>query len=85
MTAISTFVTYPICLKATTDVAYTIGTAQALLVTATCSSGLVLTLVDGNTVDVGNAVIGTIIPITSTKATFGAGTVVAMRLFRTND
>jgi hypothetical protein len=44
---------------------------------------LTLTLPGGTTVAVGNATIGTIIPIQCTTATFAAGGVVAMRVKET--
>lgn len=75
-----TFTSYAQAVAATTDTNYSIGQADALYVTATCSSGLTLTLPSGSTVAVGNAVIGTIIPIPSTKAVFSAGGVVAMKV-----
>lgn len=63
----------------TTAVAITGGHADALLVTATLSSGITLTLTDGTTVALGNQTLGTLIPIRCTVATFAAGTVVALR------
>jgi hypothetical protein len=80
MASLPTFTSYAQAVAASTGVAYSIGTADALYVTATCSSGLSLTLAGGGTVAVGNAVIGTIIPIASTAATFAAGGVVAMKV-----
>lgn len=66
---------------ATTNVDFTIGIADAVLVTATCSSGLTLTLADGSTtVALGNVLIGTLVPIRCTKAVFAAGSVVALQI-----
>lgn len=65
---------------ATTNVDFTIGAADAVLVTATCSSGLTLTLPGGTTVALGNVLIGTLLPIRCTKAVFSAGSVVALQM-----
>ena len=84
MASAPTFTSYPVAVVATTATNYSfvasLGPADALYVTATCSSGLTLTLPSGSTVAVGNAVIGTIIPIPSTQATFAAGGVVALKV-----
>lgn len=80
MASLPTFTSYASAVAAATATPYSIGTADALYVTATCSSGLTLTLPTGGTVAVGNAVIGTIIPIPSTQAAFSAGGVVAMKV-----
>lgn len=55
------------------------GGADALLVTATLSSGCTLTLLDGSTVAIGNQTLGTVIRIKCAMATFAAGTLVALR------
>jgi hypothetical protein len=80
MASLPTFTSYAQAVAATTTVAYSIGAADALYITATCSSGLTLTMPGGGTVAVGNAVIGTIIPIASVSAAFAAGGVVAMKV-----
>ena len=81
MASIPTFTCYAQAVAASTNTNYSIGQADALMVTVTCSSGLVLTLpAGGGTVDMGNATIGTIIPIPSTKAVFSAGSVVALKV-----
>jgi hypothetical protein len=71
---------YPSAEVASTGVAFAGGPAHAVYIVATCSSGLTLTLVSGATVVLGNAVIGTTIPIRCTTATFGAGGVAALRI-----
>lgn len=79
--ALLAFTSFHKAAAATTNTNFSIGTADALLITATCSSGLVLTLSDGSTtVDVGNALIGTLLPIRCTKAVFAAGSVVALQI-----
>lgn len=80
MASLPTFTSYAQAEEASTGVPHSFGTADAILVTATCSSGLVLTMPGGATVDCRNAVIGTIIPIPSTQAAFAAGRIVAMKV-----
>ncbi len=81
MASLPTFTSYAQAVAATTTVAYSIGAADALYISATCNAGLTLTMPGGGTVAVGNAVIGTIIPIASVSATFGGtGGVVAMKV-----
>lgn len=74
---------YNFAVAATTAVAFTApripgGVASAILVTATLSSGITLTLPNGDTVALGNQTLGTLIPIRCTIATFAAGTCVAL-------
>lgn len=74
---------YNFAVAATTAVAFTspsipLGVASAILVTATLSSGITLTLPNGSTVALGNQTIGTLIQIRCTMATFAAGTCVAL-------
>lgn len=83
--ATHSFTSFPVAEAATTATPFTIGLAKAVYITATCSSGLTLTLPSGGTVAVGNATIGTVIPIACTVATFAAGGVVAMRLTNAGD
>lgn len=75
-----TFTSYASAVAATTATPYSIGRADALYISATCSSGLTVTLTTGATVALGNATIGTIIPVASTQATFAAGGVVALQV-----
>lgn len=69
---------YTVAAVATTAVA-TSPAAHGVYISATCSSGLTLTLTDGTTVAVGNATIGTFIPIRCTTATFSAGGVIFLK------
>ncbi len=54
------------------------GIASAILVTETLSNGITLTLPNGTIIALGNQVIGTLIPIRCTTATFAAGSCVAL-------
>lgn len=80
MASLPTFTSYAQAVAATTNTDYSIGQADAIYVTVTCSSGLTLTLPSGSTVAVGNATIGTLIPIASTRAAFSPGGVVALKV-----
>lgn len=70
---------YKVGVAATTATDFSIGRADALFVTATLSSGLTVTLLDGTTLTLGNQTLGTWIYIQCTRATFAAGTLVALR------
>lgn len=76
-----TYTSFPYAIVVTKATPYSIGNADALYVTATISSGnLVVTKLDGNTIDLGVPAIGTIIPIASSQCTWGTnGSVVALR------
>lgn len=71
---------YTTGVAATTAVDFSIGRADALLVTATLSSGLTVVLLDGTTLALGNQTLGTYIYVQCTRATFAAGTLVALRV-----
>ena len=70
---------YKVGVAATTATNFSIGPADALLVTSTLSSGVTVTLLDGTTLALGNQTLGTYIYIQCTRATFSAGTLVALR------
>lgn len=70
---------------ATTNVAFPMGTADALYIAATITTNaLTLTLVDGTTVAVGLVPIGTLLPIACTKAVFAGGPAGAVIALKTN-
>ena len=79
MASLPTFTSYASAVVPTSGVAYTIGTADAVYVRATCTA-MTLTLPTGGTVDCGAVVIGTIIPIPSVSATFSGGSLIAMKV-----
>ena len=75
-----TFQSFSRAIAATTATPFSIGVADALLVTATLSSGCTVALVDGTSVAIGNQTLGTLIPMRCTQATFAAGSLVALQV-----
>lgn len=70
---------YDRAVGATTNVTFSIGAAQGVIVTVACTGGLTIQTLDGATVDCGAAAAGVRIPVMCTKAVFSAGFVVAYR------
>ena len=84
MTVNPVFMSYAKAEVATTNVDFVNGRADAIYIAATITTNaLTLTLPDGGTVAVGLAPVGTVIPISCTKAVFAggpAGAVIALKV-----